>query len=298
MKYSQSILICLVFFIFLIGCKSKDSDLKRKLNYDISKLIENKKLDIGVSIKDYSGDELISINGNKNYKLYSVCKFFLALYILNKVDEGKLNLNQKITFSKKDLKPDLFSPLRDSISQGTDLTLNQSIKFMIKESDNNVFDKLVNVSGGFAGLNSFIHKTFTVSQEEFRIMYDYTSSKVDFESNVITPNLATKILYQLENKKILSNKSYNLLKYYMEDSINNSRIQGLIINKTKSFHKAGTSNRENGILSACNDIGIVNLKDGKSFSIAVFISNSQEDDTTNNDLIAKITELTYNKLNH
>jgi hypothetical protein len=61
MKYSQSVTIGVVFFLFFLGCKSKNSDFKRELNDDICKLIENKKLDIGVSIKDYSGQELNKI---------------------------------------------------------------------------------------------------------------------------------------------------------------------------------------------------------------------------------------------
>lgn len=285
----------LVFLICIIGCKNTDK--RKELSNNIHELISNKKLDIGISIRDHSGDEIVSVN-NKKYKLYSVSKLFLAVYILNQVDKGKLNLNQPILFSKKDLKPDLYSPLRDSIPQGTTLSLKQSLKFMIKSSDNNVFDKLAVVSGGLSNLNIFIHQTFKATKDQFSIMHDYSSSQHDFESNIITPSMATEILYQLEKKEVLSDHSYDLLKNYMEHSVINTRIQGLIKKNIQSFHKSGTSNRENGIITACNDIGIVNLKNGKSFMIAVFISNSKEDDATNDGLIAKITELAYTNLNN
>jgi len=84
----------------------------------------------------------------------------------------------------------------------------------------------------------------------------------------------------------------------MATSTNSKRIQGIIGAKTKSFHRSGTSYRINGVRTVTNDIGIVNLKNGKSFSIAVLISDSREDDATNDYLIAKITDIVYNKLNY
>lgn len=282
--------------IFMTSCRS--TSVETNLTNDINKLIDGKKMDIGVSVRNNEGNELVKINNDKKYRLYSVSKYFLALYILHLVDQGKMNLNQQIVFSKEDLRPDTYSPLRDSIPQGTTMSLKQSVSFMLKRSDNNIFDKLANhVPGSFGGLNTFIHEIHMGNPGDFSIMYDYTSPLKDFESNRITPGFATKILYQVEKKKILSDESFDLLKNGMEHSVTNTRIQGLIQNKTKSFHKSGTSGRDNGVLRACNDIGIVNLQDGKSFSIAVFISDSHEDNKTNDDVIAKITDLVYSKLN-
>ncbi|ROI04068.1 MULTISPECIES: serine hydrolase [unclassified Chryseobacterium] len=291
-------IIYLFFLIFILGCKDIQKKKEIDITTDINKLIAHKKLDIGISIRNTSGDEIVSVNSKKKYRLYSVSKFFLALYILNQVDKGKLDLNQIITFSKKDLKPDLYSPLRDSIPQGARLSLKKTIKYLVEESDNNVFNKLADISGGLNHLNVFVYNTFRASKNEFFEMYDYSSSKSDFEANSITPNLATEILYQLEKKEILSNNSYRLLKKYMEHSAIDTRIQGIIKNDTKSFHKAGTSDRENGVMFACNDIGIVNLKNGTSFMIGVFISDSKEDDKTNDTLIAQITEIAYKNLDN
>jgi beta-lactamase class A len=294
MKNTQRILVCLVFLIFITGCKS--SAVKTELKNDISKLIENKKLDIGVSVRDDSGNEIISINNDKKYKLYSVSKYFLGVYLLHLVDEGKLNLEQPVKFSEEELRPKLYSPLRDSIPQGVNLSLKQSLKYLIKDSDNHVFDKLADVSGGLEGLNSFICK-LAPCQDNFVIKSLYRDPDGTIGYNVITPSMASYILNKVNNEKVLSDKSFALLKGYMANSANHKRIQGLIADKTRSFHKSGTSDRVNGIRLVTNDIGIVNLKNGKSFSIAVFISNSLEDDETNDYLIAKITDMVYSRLN-
>ena len=44
---------------------------------------------------------------------------------------------------------------------------------------------------------------------------------------------------------------------------------------------------------ADNDIGIVRLPDGRSYSIAVFVKDSREDDRTNAAVIARISRLVY-----
>lgn len=295
MKNLIKILAYLGFIIFIIGCKSVS--VKKDLNNDINKLIEGKKLDIGVSVRDHSGNEIVMVNNEKKYKLYSTSKYFLGVYILHLVDEGKLNLNQKITFSKEELRPNLYSPLRDSIPQGTILSLKESVKYLLKNSDNNVFDKLADVSGGLDGLNSFICK-LSPCKDSFVIKSLYRDPDGTIGDNVITPSMASYILNKVNNEKILFDKTFMLLQEYMATSTNSKRIQGIIAGKTKSFHRSGTSDRINGVRAATNDIGIVNLKNGKSFSIAVLISDSEEDDATNDYLIAKITDIVYNKLNN
>ncbi len=295
---SSNCLIYVIFpvmLLFLAGCKTQS--IKSEFNDSIYHLIKNKKLDIGISVRDNTGDEIVSYNQNKKYKLYSVSKYFLGLYILDQVDKGNLNLNQPVIFSKKDLKPDLYSPLRDSNPLGTTLTLKESIKYLIEDSDNNVFDKLIDISGGFQRLNLFVHQ-IVPNKNKFAINAGYSDSETLFQSNVITPSLTTEILYKMENRQIISDESLNLLKFYMQHSVNNKRIQGLLQTKTKSFHKSGTSGRKDGIITATNDIGIVELQDEQSFSIAVFISNSHEDDATNEYIIAKLADIIYDRLNN
>lgn len=294
MKNKNIILIYILLLISMTGCKK--TSVKADLNNEINKLAEGKKLNIGVSVRDYSGNEIVTINNDKPYKLYSVSKYFLGVYLLHLVDEGKLSLDQPVTFSKEELRSDLFSPLRDSIPQGTTLSLQQSIKYLVKDSDNNVFDKLADL-GGLEGLNSFICK-IEPCKDNFIIKSLYKEPNGAIKNNIITPSMASHILNKVNNEKILSDKSLTLLKTYMETSSNNKRIQGIISGKTRSFHKAATSDRENGIKLVTNDIGVVNLKNGKSFSIVVFISNSKEEDTTNDYLIAKITDRVYTELNN
>jgi len=56
-------------------------------------------------------------------------------------------------------------------------------------------------------------------------------------------------------------------------------------------HKTGHSGtNEKGVTAAINDIGIVFMPNGKYFYLSVFVSNSSEDEETNQKIIADIAK--------
>jgi hypothetical protein len=55
-------------------------------------------------------------------------------------------------------------------------------------------------------------------------------------------------------------------------------------------HKTGTSATQNGVTAATNDAGIVTLPNGKHYAISVFVSDSKEDEATNEKIIADISK--------
>ncbi|MCK7516895.1 MAG: hypothetical protein MZV64_03810 [Ignavibacteriales bacterium] len=50
---------------------------------------------------------------------------------------------------------------------------------------------------------------------------------------------------------------------------------------------------DEGITAAANDIGIITLPDGKHFAISVFVTNSKENDETNEKIISDIAKVTW-----
>ena len=58
-------------------------------------------------------------------------------------------------------------------------------------------------------------------------------------------------------------------------------------------HKSGSSDVDNGIAAATNDIGLITLPDGRRVAIAVFVTDSTADDATRIKIIARIGRLVY-----
>ena len=73
------------------------------------------------------------------------------------------------------------------------------------------------------------------------------------------------------------------------------RLKGQLPKNTIVAHKTGSSgvNKE-GLTAAVNDIGIVFLPNGTHFFISVFVTNSKEDASTNEKIIADIANVTWN----
>ena len=76
----------------------------------------------------------------------------------------------------------------------------------------------------------------------------------------------------------------------VETTTGTNRLKGQLPEGTAVAHKTGTSGREDNIMAAFNDIGIVTLPNGKHYAIAVFITNSKENDEINAAIIAEISK--------
>jgi len=70
------------------------------------------------------------------------------------------------------------------------------------------------------------------------------------------------------------------------------RIRGLLDDASVA-HKTGTSDTQNGVTAATNDIGIVTLPNGNHMFISVFVSDSPADEKTREATIAKITKVLW-----
>ena len=69
------------------------------------------------------------------------------------------------------------------------------------------------------------------------------------------------------------------------------RLKGLLPAGTVVAHKTGTDATRNGLTRATNDIGIINLPDGRHIILAVYIQDSVADGPTREKVIADITRL-------
>jgi beta-lactamase class A len=79
----------------------------------------------------------------------------------------------------------------------------------------------------------------------------------------------------------------------MEAASLTRRLKGNLPESVRVFHKTGTSGVHNGLAPATNDIGLVELPDGKRLAIAVFVTDSRADEATRERVIAEIGRAAY-----
>ena len=268
-------LFYLTAIVFLFAASQTFAQSKDALWQKIEQIIASKNAVVGVSIVDGKGKNEISINGERHFPMQSVFKFHIGLFMLSEIDKGKFSLDQKIEIPKKDLLPDLYSPIRDKYPEGATLTISEILEYTISSSDNVGCEVLLRLLGGAVAVeNYFVKNKFHDVAIKFNEEQQQANWDLQFQ-NWTTPKAANKILeaFYANKKKLLSQKSYDFIwKVMRETETGVNRIKGQLPENTVVAHKTGTSgvNKQTKITAAVNDIGIVFLPNGQHF-LSVFL---------------------------
>ncbi|QOW09736.1 class A beta-lactamase, subclass A2 [Kaistella flava (ex Peng et al. 2021)] len=266
------------------------------LKHQINEIIKGKNATVAVSVLDFENNKSIDINGNKKLPMLSVFKFHIALAVLNKVDEGKLSLDQNIFIKKSELLENTWSPIREKYPNGNiEMPLSELIKFTVAQSDNNGCDLLLRLIGGTETVQKFINskgiKAFQIKADEEKMHQGYEFMYL----NWTTTNAANSLLKKFYDGKVLSKSSTDfLMKTMLETNTGKNKIVSHLPKGTPVAHKTGSSGKDKkGMTVAENDIGIITLPDGKHYAISVFVSDSMENEETNTKIIADISKIFF-----
>ncbi|MBV2165328.1 MAG: class A beta-lactamase, subclass A2 [Kaistella sp.] len=268
----------------------------QNLKKEILQITKGKNATVAVSVLDFGNDKSVHVNGNKKLPMLSVFKFHIGLAVLNEVDHGKLNLDQKIFIKRSDLLENTWSPIREIFPEGNiEMSLGELIKFTVAESDNNGCDILLRLIGGTETVQKFINSkgirnfTIRVNEEQMHQGFEF------MYLNTTTTNSVNQLLKDFRDKKIVSKTSTDFMMTTMlETSTGKNKIVAQLPKSIPVAHKTGSSGmNEKGLTIAENDIGIVTLPDGRHYAISIFVSDSMESAETNTKMIADISKIVF-----
>ena len=287
MKRLLLLCCCLAAVLPLSACNGS-------LERAVRALTDSVRATVGVAVVFGDGDTLVVNNGHR-YPTMSVYKFHQALAVLDHLERRGLPLTTRIPVRKSDLLPDTWSPLREACPGGGRFTVAELLAYSVAQSDNNVCDLLFRFLGGPEIVNRYIAgldagEVAIVADEE--TMHRHTDNQY---LNWTTPLAAVRLLERFRRGELLS-AAYGdfLLETMFATETGPDKLRGLLPADVAVAHKTGSAFRDaQGVMVADNDIGIVRLPDGRSYSIAVFVMDSREDDRTNAAVIARISRLVY-----
>ena len=250
---------------------------------------------VGMTATVLETEESVSLHGEQRFPMQSVYKFPIAMAVLAQVDQGKLQLDQKVRIEANDIVQD--SQILDETSQGMEFSLSELLQYMVSKSDSTACDRLLRLIGGpevvmeylrSLGVNDLIVANTENEQQGQDSTLQYR--------NYATPNATINLLRALHAGKGLSEARQALLLQWMtETTTGPKRIKGLLPDGTVVAHKTGTSRTVNGITAATNDVGLVLLPNRRHLAIAVFISDSRANNATREEVIAKMTRAAWDK---
>jgi beta-lactamase class A len=282
-------------FTFLTYVSIAQTD---SLRIKIARIADSAKGIVGLAIMNMETGDTLTYNGSAHLPMQSVFKFPIAMAILSKVDSGKLTLDQKIHFTKVEMNPKTWSPLRDKYPGGNvDVTIRELLSYMVSNSDNIACDKLIELLGGPKQVENYM-RVIGATGIAIAANEDQMHSAWDVQyTNWCESQQMMYLLYNFYNGKYLSKSSTAFLIKIMEETTTSpKRIKGLLPEGDVVAHKSGTSetNKKTGITAATNDVGIITLPNGKHIILVAFVSDSKANDETRDRVIAKIAKLLWN----
>lgn len=206
------------------------------------------------------------LNPTAHPPMQSVFKLPLAVSVLHQVEAGKFALNQPTRFLPEDLiLPKPYSPLQDKYPHaGIDVPLETLLQMTVSLSDNTAADILLRLAGGPNVVSEYIASLgvtgFHLQDGERALHHD----KALQYRNWFEPRGAVQLLRTISDHSPLTREHTQLLLNWMSSSRISSRIRGNLPDGTAVAHKAGTSDVDDGLAAATNDIGLlITLPDGQ-----------------------------------
>lgn len=285
-------LTILFLLISIFSCAQK-AELKK----EISKITEGKKATVAVSVLGIDFPfQYNNNNAEKKLPMQSVFKYHIALAVLDLIDQGKLSLDQKVFIKKSELLPNTWSPIREKNPEGNfEMPISELIEYSVTMSDNVGCDVLLRLIGGPKVVHDFL---ISKGAKDTQIVYNeelmQSAWKNQYE-NYTTMKSATRLLKDFYKGKILSKKSTEFLLAVMyRTSTGLNKIVEQLPKYAKVAHKTGSSGKNDaGLTGAENDIAIITLPNGKTYAIAIFVSDSTESYDVNCKMISDISKVVF-----
>lgn len=242
-------------------CLEEENSIQRTIELAVGQWRDN----VGVYYYNFEHEEECSLNADKLFLAASTTKVPLAMAIYDAIRDGKLSLDETISFIDDDYEEGTGSLFRRSFIEP--LSVNELVRLSIVESDNIAKNMLRRIS--------------PITREAYVAK---VSNEVVSENNRVTPKQLGAVLKRLyENPD--DNPNYNVLMEYMQNTIFSDRIPKYLEGVTVA-HKIGN------IDIYCHDIGIV--FSGNPYCIVIMTEGIN--DNTASELISQISLDIYNQI--
>jgi beta-lactamase class A len=262
-----------------------------------------------VAVLNIDGGESWSLMGDRAFPLQSVFKAPLAAAVLAAVDRREVSLDEPITITDKDLSPP-WSPVGAAWPAIRTYTVRDLLVQAVEVSDNTAADVLMRRIGGPGMVQAWLtehgienmridryEREIQVEcwgmpsfRPEWRTPAAFDAAKaavppvarhaamVDYLTDprdTATTTAALDFLRRLETGELLSPASTKLLLGMMARArTGQTRIKAGLPPDVTFAHKTGTGGTDQGVNLATNDIGVITLKNGHRYAVAVFLAGS------------------------
>lgn len=264
----------------------------------------------GIAVQRIDGEWTVAQRGTDLFPQQSVSKLWVALSVLDAVDQGRMSMDQRVRIGPEDLT--LFhQPIAARVRAEGSVTMSvrDLIETAITHSDNTANDSLLRTVGGPNAVRAFIAKKDLGSirfgpgerllqsgtaglswQQSYSIgrnfetaraalspatrqaaMNNYLADPVDGAS----PAAIASALTRLARGTLLSPESTEYLQGVLSRTKSGpKRLKAGLPPGWQFMHKTGTGQNLGGMTAGYNDIGIATAPDGTRYAIVVMMGST------------------------
>lgn len=281
----------------LLAAESGPFRAEKPLEAEIREIADAADAQVGVALI-IDGKDTLAVDGGGRYPLMSVMKFHQSVALLRYMDICGTGLDHELEIDKRDLLPDTWSPLRDEFPEGTVMTVAELLRYTLQMSDNNacdiLFDRFLDPHATDSTLRSLGLDGFAIDATEDEMHRDPDRC---FD-NWTTPLSAAALMDRLAAGTLPVADAESLKEILLGCRTGEGRLPSPLKGTSARIgHKTGTSDMdENGRWTAVNDVGFVQLPDGRRYSIAVMVKDSGLGFEATEKIIADISAAVYEAL--
>jgi len=264
---------------------------------------------LGFALMNLESGEFWDRLGDRRFPMMSAFKLALGCAALSEVDAGRLSLAETLTLRDEDLSPPL-SPIADAWPGRTAYTVDELFTAALKDSDNTAADVLMKRIGGPGAVSGWLQDKKidevrvdryerelgpdALGMASFRAAWKgsaafsaamatvppakrhaATLAYMADPRDTATPRGMLGLLRKLDTGELISPASTRKLLATLQQTLRGADRIAAGLPKGATFaHKAGTSNTDQGLTAAFNDVGIFTLADRRSYAIAAFLTGS------------------------
>lgn len=266
---------------------------------------------VGIAVTSVDRNWTASQGGARKLPQQSVSKLWVAMTVLDQVDQGRIRLNDPLVITRADFT--LFhQPVASLVKgdQGYQSTVGEIMRRALTMSDNTCNDKLLRLVGGPPAVRSFIARnalgsirfgpgekllqlgtsgltswkpeysmgnTFAVARAQLPRATRVTAyqSYVADPPDGAAPLAIAGALARLKRGELLSPVSTQWLIATMQASHTGKyRLRGALPPGWQLAHKTGTGQDLFGRTAGYNDVALLTAPDGRSYALAVMIGDT------------------------
>jgi len=235
------------------------------------------------------GSATVKHRTDERFAYCSTFKWVLGAAVLKRVEEGRLDLARKVTYSEKDLlEPCALT--RAHLREG--MSIGELCAATITTSDNTAANLLEPLVGGPSGMQAFVRGLGDAVMRFDRMEPELNSNLPGDPRDTTTPEAMARLLRTVLETEALSKASREQLLGWMKATTTGSRRiragvpQGWIV-----ANKTGTGS--NGI---ANDVAVLYPPQGAPIFLCIFTESRRAEPQAREAAIAEVTRLALEEL--